>query len=357
MTPEPVRFGVIGCGGWARNVHLPNLRLLPDATVCALSSRTGKNLRLAADLCSGQPARYSDWRELLADESVEAVIICTSNQTHADLAVAALNAGKHVLVEKPLATTVADGNRVVTAAAESPGLLQVGLELRYSDLFTDVFHRLQRGDLGQPRMLWTQLFRRPLMPKGWRKQPEAGGPFLELGIHYLDLMTWLVGSSPVSVFSSGGSRRAGEPLDAVFTTVQYADGSRGSLAICLFSPRGPECRVGLLSEQGRLTVELDSRTLEFWPTAGEGEEPLRDRIPAPDHPLHGFDGTYQQLAAFCTSVRTGTKPLADVSVGYESLCTALAAAESAETGVPVGLGHGSQKLFRLRKDGCPGRRI
>src|SRR5579872_1941947 len=109
-----VGFGIIGMGDWAREVHIPNLLQLPDARIVALASRSEERLQAgrAASGAGTNPALYRDYHDLLHDPEVSAVIVCTPNDTHEALSLEVLQAGKHLLCEKPLSFTLEGCKRV-----------------------------------------------------------------------------------------------------------------------------------------------------------------------------------------------------------------------------------------------------
>src|SRR6185437_8921399 len=113
-----VGIGLIGLGEWARTVHIPNILRVPDARITALATRNSERLQAAANLVpGGAPALYTDYRNLLDDSAVDAVIISTPNNSHEALALEALAAGKHVLCEKPLSFSLEGCTRVRESAA------------------------------------------------------------------------------------------------------------------------------------------------------------------------------------------------------------------------------------------------
>src|SRR5256885_2842001 len=126
----PLVLGIIGCGRVSQRFHLPALRFVPAIKVAALADVDPSRVETVARQFSNA-RRYSEPGELLADSELNAVAICTPPQTHAELALAALAAGKHVLVEKPLALTIADGERMLHGAEMSNKVAAGGINLRF----------------------------------------------------------------------------------------------------------------------------------------------------------------------------------------------------------------------------------
>src|ERR1044071_1996584 len=135
-----IRLGVIGCGAVSETGHLPALRQVPAFKVTALADIDSLRLeRLSARF--GIPERFRDYRELIESENVDAVAVCTPPALHAEMALAAIAAGKHVFVEKPLALTSAEANLLSEAAADATTLkLMVGFNLRWHRLIVEARH-------------------------------------------------------------------------------------------------------------------------------------------------------------------------------------------------------------------------
>jgi predicted dehydrogenase len=148
MPPSDVRIGLIGCGQLARGVHLPILATLAGARVAALADPDGAQLAAASKIAPGA-ATFAGARQLLASADVDAVIISTSNAFHAECALAALDAGRHVYIEKPLALSVAQGRAVLDAAAARKLVAVMGFNYRFNPLYRRVREIVRSGTLGQ----------------------------------------------------------------------------------------------------------------------------------------------------------------------------------------------------------------
>ncbi len=331
---EPVRYGLIGMGRWARGVHLKVLNQIPEAEIVALSSRSEENLKAASALAKGEPKLYRDYRQLLSDPEVEAVVICTPNHTHAELTRQALEAGKHVFCEKPLALSL-DEHRSLSRLAEEKGLaLQVGFELRYAPMFTRLKRMVDEGEVGKVGLLWCHLFRAPLS-KGWRMDREAsGGLFLELCSHYVDLLNWFSNSRPVSAFATAGNFTGHVDYDHVALTLEYENGVKGSLLVSLFAPEDMRIRLGVVGDRARCEVDILGRTLEV-KERGTGISSTHHFPPPLGIEEPGFPGTYAQHLEFIRCVREGRKPRPGAEESAWTLAVALAAEESMAKGQKI----------------------
>ena len=312
----PVRVGVVGLGWWACDVHIPNLRQLPEARVAALCSRSAEGIRRGLDALGDYPtpACYSRYDELLAADDVEAVVLCTPNVTHGPLALAALRAGKHVLVEKPLATDPGQCDPIVAEAAERGLIVQVGVELRCSDVVRAMRRLMDEGAIGTPLLVRTGVWRQWGAPGGWRADPaNSGGTFHELAIHYLDLLNALAPTPPAWIAAPGGRGVSGHDVSHALATIGYGGGVLGSLALCLFAAGSDDAiRLEVVGSEGRLLGEILGGTLRYWPRGGEGQDHSPRRTGSP---VVGFPGSLESLAEFVGCVRTGRRPQVDAAEG------------------------------------------
>jgi len=330
---DEVRVGVIGMGRWALTVHLPNLRGMTGVRVTALASRSRENLERGAAAAGGTPRLFQDYCDLLASEEVDAVIICAPNDLHQQMAIEALRSGKHVLVEKPLAFTVAGCEEVIKAAQEEGKVLQVGLELRYGAVFGQVKELLEGGTLGELALLSCDLWREWVTKSGWRTDPaRTGGVLLELGCHYLDLLTWLADSPVVRITGVGGQRLARDDLDHLYLTFAFANGAKARFEMCLFAPYTQrEVTLDVIGTQGRATAHLRAREVVFQSRAQTEYAIYRFSLP-PGEELHGYDGSRELLEDFVTCIHTGRTPQANGKVGRRVVALAQACQQALAAG-------------------------
>lgn len=201
---EPLRLGIIGTGAVAQLVHLPICANRNDVEVVALADTEVDKARALADRF-GVP-RVLSTESLLADGDVEAVIICTPNHLHETEALAAIRAGKHVLVERPLALTAEGCDRVVEAARLAGSTLQVGMSHRFRPDVSALRSFVSGGELGEVhagRVAWMNRHV-PLRRTTWRQRPEeaGGGALMDLGVQALDLLFWILGEPRVERVSA-----------------------------------------------------------------------------------------------------------------------------------------------------------
>jgi predicted dehydrogenase len=188
-------LGIIGCGRATQELHLPALRFVPAIRVAALADVDRSQVE-AAGRQFPNARRYSEPGELFADSELNAVAICTPPQTHAELALAALAAGKHVLVEKPLALTIADGERMLHGAEMSNKIAAIGFNLRCHRLVRRAREVIASGALGEIHQMITmwgsQMQHDTKMPPWRRVEASGGGALFEIGIHHIDACAFLL---------------------------------------------------------------------------------------------------------------------------------------------------------------------
>jgi len=242
-----LRVGVIGIGLYAASTHVPQLRATGKAEVVAISRRSPERLAMAKDQLQ-VAAAYTNWREMLDQEQLDAVVVSTANHMHVEPTLAALAKGLHVMVEKPLALTSKDAWAMVDAARTAQKILMVGYGSRLEGIWQKVKNMIASGELGQLRQvslalcayrrwkwentqipddvqqLFTQYSGMPeafFVDWGLRQQDEptdmGGSSFVDLGTHAIDRLLWLAGAPPSEVMAF--AEKAGTPFES-FINVQ-----------------------------------------------------------------------------------------------------------------------------------------
>lgn len=229
------RIALAGYGAWGR-MHAQAIRAIDGAEVVAVLARSEAAHQAAATDIPGARL-YGDYADMLRAADIDVVHVVTPNHTHAQAAIEALQAGKHVVLEKPLGLTLAECDAVQAASERSGRLLAVNHELRVSRQWGPVQQMLARGDFGQLQHLHFSLFRRPFKTGsgGWRYDPDRVGSWvLEELVHFIDLVLWYGAGNgmPHRVTAYGGG--AGERLADQFSVVlEWANGATALLSQCL----------------------------------------------------------------------------------------------------------------------------
>jgi len=201
-----MKVGIVGCGGIANNKHLPAITKNGKFEVVAFCDIDREKAEAAKNKFGTQDARvYTDYNELVK-EDLAAVYVLTPNKSHADISIAALKVGKHVMCEKPMAKSYADAKRMLDTAKETGKLLTIGYQNRYRDDSTYLKRACDNGDLGEIYYARAHAVRRRAVPT-WgvflNEEEQGGGPLIDIGTHALDLTLWMMNNyEPESVTGS-----------------------------------------------------------------------------------------------------------------------------------------------------------
>ena len=323
---SPIRIGIVGLGWWACDVHIPNLLRVPGAAITALCSRSPENIERGRNALLGaaEPLAFSDYDKFLDSDAADAVVICTPNYTHGAMTLAAVWAGKHALSEKPLATHPAECRAIVEEAEGTGLVVQVGVELRYSDVAQEMRRLIAGGAIGELAILRCDIWRQWGAPGAWRADDAMlGGLYHELGIHYIDLLSFLAGTPPLWATAAGGVKATPRDLDYAVTTLGYEGGALAAINMCLFAAGGGnDLVVEIIGTEGCLVGDIVKGTVTLLPKGGEFVDCSPQRATAK---LFGFPGSLESVASFVECIRTGARPSADAAVG-DQLCRACEAA-------------------------------
>ncbi len=339
---DPVRVGLIGAGRWAA-AHRTTLHRAGATLVAVATGSEAGAARVRTDW--GVPTT-TDLDELLAMD-VEAVIVASPNDLHAEQARRALAAGKHVLVEKPMALTVADADALVAAARATDRVVAVGHAMRVFELFERVKALLDAGRLGEPLHLGLDLWRRPHRAGagGWKADPERlGSTILEEPVHYLDLARWYLGD-PTEVLAWASSRpgRAAlhENLDVRLRFAPAADGGdRWARVTRSIAAAGHRIDLTLVGAEAALrahwagAMDVDPHPDVRLVLHHAGVDEVQD-VPAATGHAHDL---VRQTEAFVRAVREGTPVPATAADGRAAVALCLAVEASLSSGAPVAVG-------------------
>ncbi|NPV09729.1 MAG: Gfo/Idh/MocA family oxidoreductase [Anaerolineae bacterium] len=203
MADGKIRVGVIGAGAIASQVHIPAYLAVPGVEVVAVADPKEGRAQAVADRY-GIPQAFTDYRDLIAGNGIDAVSICSPNAFHAEQTIAALEAGLHVLCEKPMSVRVPDAEAMIGTAARTGRVLLIGMTNRFRPDTAALRKYVEDGLLGEIYYLKAGWLRRTGIPGygSWftTRKLSGGGSLLDIGVHYLDLALWVAGfPKPVSV--------------------------------------------------------------------------------------------------------------------------------------------------------------
>ena len=325
---KPVRVGIIGLG-WAGETHLKSYLQIPGVEVVAmagLEEERGRQLRDTYHLSDV----YTDYRDLLARPDLDAVSVCVPNYLHSPIGIAALQAGKHVLCEKPLALNGAEAQQMVKTAEEAGRVLQVAFNHRRRGDAEVLKRHIDEGGLGRIYYAKAHWMRRSGIPGlgSWftSKQMAGGGPLIDLGVHVLDLAMWLLGEPEVrsvsaSTYAELGPRGRGssgatkfgagnayevEDLATAFIRLENGTTLLLEASWATYSGVGDDFGVDLYGTEGGAEIDIKNygweRTLRIFNDVGGTPADIMPRVKK-------GEGHLAVVREFIASIRTGEEPL------------------------------------------------
>lgn len=331
--------GVIGIG-WVAGEHIKAYQQNPHCEVVALSSSSRENAQAAAQRHGIPGARlYDAWQELLKDPGVDVVSICSMNHLHAEQGIAAAEAGKHVLVEKPVALSLDDLHRLRRAIELSGVKSQGGFELHWSPYFQSVHSMINAGFFGNIHYAECDYFsgNQEQWYAGyyWVKTKQKGGSALAAaGCHAVDAIRQFMRADAVEVFAYAGNFTGVMEWDATITTlIRFANGAIGKVGCSLEGNVKYQFNVRLHGSKGTL-VNNRFRTTYLDPGL-EGWAEFPTILPdTPEVTHHPFPGEIDDLIH---AIRTGGRALLDIREDAKTYEIMFAAEQSAREGRPVKL--------------------
>ena len=358
-----IRIGLIGCGKVAVNKHLPALQSLREAEVVAAADVDSERLDHVTHAFQIEK-RFVDYADLLQDPAVEAVGICVPLQFHFEVASAALDAGKHVLLEKPLVMSLDEADQLIERAANTDRKVLVGLNKRWHRLVRQAREMVRGGKLGPVRVInaiHATGHHKRYMP-AWRLHRElGGGNLIENGTHWYDMWHFFLGSDVKEVFAVSGASEE-EDDEPCIVTGQTAD---GVFLNCVLSDLLPDQNeIEILGQEAILRVSLHRfdglESIPLHSCAGD----LRNRLAnmaqlfktLPHKVLQGrHGGDYNasfrvQWQHFIDCIQQDKPVECTLEDGRRALQVALAAVLSANTGRPVKVAQAPRQILPVLRD-------
>ena len=320
-----IRVGIVGCGAITRRAHAPAFMKSPLAEIGAFVSRTRTSAEAAATECGSSGPIYDDWREVVALEDLDAVDICSPNVFHAEQSIAAAKAGKHVLVEKPIAASLDDADAMIAAANEAGVVLQVAHNLRYVPSVVAAQEVVRGGRLGNVVGLRAGFGHSG--PRAWApdstwffdRDLSGGGALIDLGIHIIDVVGFVTGLEGREVTAMTFGEEPCE--DAAHVVVRFSNGAVGTINASWVARPAPDMFLTIFGTEGTLHFDVRS-PLTLRSAAGEKEQ-----IELPEVTADPFDDFARVLE--------GHQPLGPVATGAEGRA-ALAIVDAAYTSADSG---------------------
>ena len=308
---DTLNIGIIGLGEIGQ-AHCDAFSQVGRARLVAVSDVD--QTRLAETTARTKTRGYVDYRELLAHRDLDAVVIATPEQAHAIPCVLAAEAGKHILVEKPIATTLRDAENIIEAADAARVKLMVGFTLRFFPQYIYAKQSVERGDLGQ---LVSVFARRTNLITRQEKMKGRTGVLNFLGVHDFDVMRWIIGSEPESIFcEQATSVPSAYPVEnETFAIIRFQNGVIGCGHFGWFLPEnhpaGFDFKLDLTGTNGvlhldmiRQGVEIDTHQTHYpylaAPLIAEAKafvDSVLDNTPVPATGIDGLRATKMVIAA------------------------------------------------------------
>lgn len=332
---KPIKVGIIGAGRIGR-LHAANLvQRVPEAEVVAIADVVVE----AAKSCArelGIPQAYGDPSSIFEDPKVEAVLICSSTDTHAEFIERAAAAKKHIFCEKPIALDLAAIDQALSAVARAGVVLQIGFNRRFDPSFAEAKRLVAEGKIGRPHLL--KITSRDPAPPPLEYIKVSGGIFLDMTIHDFDMARFLMGEEVTEVYATGAvlvDPKIGElgDIDTAVATLRFESGAIGVIDNSRRAVYGYDQRAEVFGEQGMVRVENPKpHQALLSTTAGDQAPPL----------LHFFMERYtesyvRELSAFIAAIREGKEPLVTGWDGKVPVVMGYAAKRSLAEGRPVRL--------------------
>jgi len=341
-------FGIIGVGVWGET----HLKAYGSAPYVDLVGICDKNEALLSERQVQYGVGYTttDYHELLARDDIAAVSVVTPDFLHREVAIAACEAGKHVLIEKPMATTVADAQQMADAAKANGVMLMVDFHNRWNPAMYGLKKAIQNGEMGEPQVMTIRLNDTVYVPTQMLSWGGTSTVAWFLGSHSLDLVTWLFDDQIVRVYSVSRSRLLAErgvnTPDFFHTIVELQGGGVAHVENCwIMSEAMPpvfDMKCEFIGSEGtafidcsshRMLQKFSSQVLSPFSTSPGTAYP--DVAVAVD--IHGKPGGFgiASILHFAECVVTGTEPLVCPEDGVRNTAALVALHESAAKGVPV----------------------
>lgn len=355
----PIGFAILGPGKVA-HTHAHALMRIPAARLVAVWGRNPE--RTAAFAARYAATAYTDLAACLADPAVQAVIICTPHPQHAEEAVAAAEAGRHVLVEKPMALTVADCDRMIAAAHRAGVTLGVVSQRRLYAPVQRVKGAIEAGKIGQPILGTVTVL-------GWRGpeyyamdpwrgtwQGEGGGILVNQAVHQLDLFQWFMGPvAEVTGYWANLNHPYIEVEDTAVAAVRFVSGALGTITVSNSQNPGLYARIHVHGSNGATVgVQTDGGSMFYAGQAATVEPPINDvwTVPGEEALLAGWQAEdraggetqdpmtyyhYLQVADFVAALQEGRPPLVTGEEGRKVVALIEALYRAGREGRPVQL--------------------
>ena len=332
-----IKVGIVGCGSITRHRHAPEYASNKNVDIVAFVDRVPSRAKECVAKYGGKIV--ATWEELVALKDVDAISVCTANAWHAPITIAALKSGKHVLCEKPMATSREEARAMVDAAAASGKYLMIGHNQRLAPMHVKAKQLLQSGVIGKVFTFRTAFSHGG--PEGWSIEGASGwffnkkeafvGSMGDLGVHKTDLLLWLLEDDIVeaSAFVEHNAKPYGDVDDNAVCLLRTKSGAVGTLTASWSHNPGDDNGTVIYGEKGILRIGSErSHSIVVNLASGENQYFDTGKMQTNDEGGQHDSGV---IAEFVRSITNGTPPEISGTEGYRALMVVLACLESSET--------------------------
>ena len=328
-----VQVGLIGAGRIGQ-VHASTIAYRVSSAQLAAVTDPVPGAAQAVAATYGVPEIAADYRQIVADPNIDAVMICTPTDTHAEIIIAAAQAGKHIFCEKPVALNLKDTDAAIQAVERAGVKLQIGFNRRFDANFARVRKAVASGEIGAPQII--HVISRDPAPPPLAYIRSSGGIFLDMTNHDWDIARFLIGSEIDEVYVQGGvmvdpAIGAAGDIDTHVTLLRFANGVIGTVDNSRQAVYGYDQRVEVFGSQGAIHTENNYPNNSVISTA----DAVRRDLPLNFFMQRYVDAFAAEIAAFVDAVAGGRPVAVDGRDGRMALVVGLAAKKSFEERRPV----------------------
>ena len=350
---DKIKYAIIGAGCMGQE-HILNIEIIEDAEVVALCDTSEQSIKESLELLNNEVAIFEDYNELVRANIADAFIIATPNFTHIDVLKDVMKSEAHLLIEKPLCTTVKDCQEFEELSKNYPGVIWTAMEYRYMPPVQRMIQEIHNKTIGDLKMLSIREHRFPFLHKvdDWNRFTiKTGGTLVEKCCHFFDLMRLIAKSEPLKVYASGNQDvnhldeeydgKVPDILDNAFVIVDFKNGVRAFLDLCMFAENSEYqeelCAVGTI---GKIETEVPSNqsgisNSDLRIGLRENNSAIKETIAVDAKILevgHHHGSTYYEHQSFIKAIRNNTKPEVSLNDGL----VAVAIGEAAEISIKEG---------------------
>ncbi len=344
-----IRYGIIGTGMMGCE-HIRNLAAMDDVKIIAVADPNAEPREWALKACGDRfsPRVHSDYREILDSWDVDALVVASPNYTHIDVMRDIFTTDKHVMLEKPMCTTLADALEVDAAARAHKGVIWVGLEYRFIPTISSLLRHLP--EVGQVKMCAIREHRFPFLRKvgDWNRfNRNTGGTLVEKCCHFFDLMNLVAPGKPSRVLASGAQSvnhldeiydgEVPDILDNAYVIVEYDSGARAMLDLCMFAEGSRhEQNIAVTGDVGKLETTVPGEELYVSKREGRSGDSIPVSMDARvRHTGFHHGSSFLEHREFIDAIRENKPAAVTTRDGLMSVVIGLAGQRSIETGQAV----------------------